>query len=120
MNRSDFKEIAQIRLRDAKALLKSGNYAGAYYLAGYAIECALKACIAKQTRRYEFPPDRKTVEKLYTHDLVGLAKEAGLYAAIEAEGVLNKSFQENWKTVTSWKEGSRYEKHTRAEATDLY
>ena len=41
---------------------------GAYYLAGYAIECALKACIAKATRRYDFP-DRKKVDASHTHDL---------------------------------------------------
>jgi HEPN domain-containing protein len=32
-------------------LLEAGLYAGAYYLAGYAVECALKACIAKKTAR---------------------------------------------------------------------
>ena len=32
---------------DARALLAAGCWAGAYYLAGYALECALKACILK-------------------------------------------------------------------------
>ncbi len=41
---------------DAAALLQAGRYAGAYYIAGYVIECALKACIARNTRQGEFPP----------------------------------------------------------------
>ncbi len=58
-------------------MLDNGLYEGAYYLAGYAVECAIKACIAKQTKRYDFPPDRRTVDKIYSHDLedlIGLAE----------------------------------------------
>lgn len=47
MNRSDFQDLAQIRLAEAAALLQAERFDGAYYLAGYAVECALKACIAK-------------------------------------------------------------------------
>ena len=35
------------RLREARALLGVRCWSGAYYLAGYAIECGLKACIIK-------------------------------------------------------------------------
>jgi len=44
-----------MRLKDAEVLLQKGRNEAAYYLAGYAVECALKACIAKQTKRHEFP-----------------------------------------------------------------
>ena len=47
MNRTDLQQPALTRLAEAKALLAAGFPAGAYYLAGYAVECALKACIAK-------------------------------------------------------------------------
>ena len=40
----------------ADALLKAGRYACAYYISGYAIECALKACIARKTNQDDFPP----------------------------------------------------------------
>jgi HEPN domain-containing protein len=50
MTRRDFQALSATRLREARALLKTGNPEGAYYLAGYAIECALKACVAKKTR----------------------------------------------------------------------
>lgn len=66
--------LAQIRLQEAQALLKAGLPDGAYYLAGYSIECALKACIAKSTRRYDFPPDKKTIDAIYVHNLKGLMK----------------------------------------------
>jgi hypothetical protein len=54
MNRGEFQELAMIRLQDAKMLLDSECYDGAYYLTGYVIECALKACIAKKTKEFDF------------------------------------------------------------------
>jgi len=55
--------LSRIRLQEAKALLSLDFDDGAYYLAGYAVECALKACIAKETRRHEFP-DRKELRQV--------------------------------------------------------
>lgn len=52
MNRKDLKLVAEVRLREAEALLNKRYYDGAYYLTGYAVECALKSCIAKKTKRY--------------------------------------------------------------------
>jgi hypothetical protein len=83
MNRQDFKDIAEIRLRESKALLASRNYSGAYYLCGYVLECALKACIAKQTRRFDFPEKKRTNDS-YTHNLFDLIKTADLQAAFNA------------------------------------
>jgi hypothetical protein len=77
MNRIDFQQIAEIRLQESKALLAAGFPEGAYYLAGYAVECALKACIAKRTQQYDFP-DKKLVDKSYTHDVEKLLDAAGL------------------------------------------
>ena len=67
MNRRSFQKLAEARLLDGKALLKAKRYDAAYYLTGYVIECALKACVAKKTKRYEFP--RKDAGSLYTHGL---------------------------------------------------
>jgi HEPN domain-containing protein len=55
MDRKDFRALSRVWLSEATALLNAGLPDGAYYLAGYAVECALKACIAKETQRYEFP-----------------------------------------------------------------
>jgi HEPN domain-containing protein len=50
MNRTDLQQLAELRIKEARILLDGDSYSGAYYLAGYAIECALKACIAKRTK----------------------------------------------------------------------
>lgn len=70
VNRKDLQSLARTRLAEAKILLDAGRSDGAYYLAGYAVECALKACIARGTQRHEFP-DKKTVDASHTHNLRG-------------------------------------------------
>jgi HEPN domain-containing protein len=47
VNRNGLQDLSKVRLKEATALLNLRMYDGAYYLAGYAVECALKACIAK-------------------------------------------------------------------------
>ena len=69
MKRSDFQKLAEIRIAEAEILLKAKKYDGAYYLAGYAVECALKACVAKRTARYDYP-DKDLANQCYTHKLV--------------------------------------------------
>lgn len=105
-------------MREAQALLKAREYSGAYYLAGYAVECAFKACIAKQFKRYEFP-DKKRVNDSYTHDLKKLADLGGLDGAILDHAGSDDSFRRNWNLVTEWSEKSRYETSDRARARDL-
>jgi hypothetical protein len=70
--RSDLQRLARLRLAEAKVLLKAKLYAGAYHVAGFTIECALKARVARNMCRYQFP-DKKTTEKLFTHALADLA-----------------------------------------------
>lgn len=60
MNRIEWQRIAEERARDAEALLAAGQWSGAYYLAGYAVECGLKACIARQIGQHEFPDKELT------------------------------------------------------------
>jgi hypothetical protein len=71
LNRSDLQQLADDRVRDADALLNTDRWSGAYYICGYVVECALKACISKQTNLHDFP-DKAVVEKSYTHDLTKL------------------------------------------------
>lgn len=117
MNRDELKELTLIRLEDARVLLDSGRYEGAYYLFGYVVECGLKACIAKQTKQYDFP-DRRTVNDSYTHDLTKLIKIAGL--PLEQEMGKNEDFADNWSVVKEWSEESRYEKISENAARDLH
>ena len=53
--RSELKKLANIRLAEAKSLLENGYYDGASYLAGYALEMALKARICKILEIDKFP-----------------------------------------------------------------
>ena len=49
MFKSRWIELAETRRTEALCLLAANLFCGAYYLAGYAIECGLKACIATQS-----------------------------------------------------------------------
>ena len=91
-------------------LLQLGLVDGAFYLAGYAVECAIKACIAKGTRRGEFP-DRKKVESSHSHNLQQLIRVAGLDEACLEHAARDAAFGDNWEYVQSWSEQSRYRKH---------
>ena len=120
MKRADFQELARIRLEDARVLIANERFAGAYYVAGYAIECALKACIAKQTQQYDFPPDRKEVEKIYVHDLKKLVGYAGLQSKLDKNLDSDGTFSDNWNLVKDWREQSRYDSIERKEAKDFF
>ncbi len=119
MNRNLLRQLARVRLRDARILLRNGNYAGAYYLCGYAVECALKACVARKTLRYDFP-DKRAAQHAYTHDLKKLVGLASLQTALDRESQGNPNFELNWSVVKDWTEDSRYQLRDRNEARDLY
>jgi HEPN domain-containing protein len=111
--------VALARLADARALLRARRYDGAYYLAGYVVECALKACIARQFKAATIP-ERGSVDKLYVHDLRLLARYANLEAAIGSEAHTDRQFGTYWLTVQEWHEQSRYQLGRRAiEAQNL-
>lgn len=118
MNRQNLQQLADIRKNEVKVLLDNHQYSGAYYLSGYIVEYALKACIAKQTREYDFP-DKKTVLNSYNHNLVKLVKVANLETDLrQYQG--NRNFESRWLTVRLWREESRYERHDRQKALDIY
>jgi HEPN domain-containing protein len=122
MNRQDFRDLTQIRLAEAQVLLDNGKYDGAYYLCGYAIECALKACIAKMTKSHDFPPKKRVIEKFYTHEISTLLGAAGLEKEFDDFIKRNndKRLERNWAVVIRWNEDSRYAIHSEKEAKDLF
>lgn len=107
MNRFDLQSLSRIRVREARILLDSGSFAGAYYLLGYSVECALKACIAKQVKRFDFP-DKRTVNDSYVHNLDQLLGVAGLRDTLRNDSVINPALGINWSVVKDWSESSRY------------
>lgn len=118
MNRNDLRGLARTRLREAKSLLDSGHHAGAYYLAGYVVECALKACIAKETKRHDFP-HQKRVNASWTHQLTRLVDTAGLSTSLDAESKTDSRFAWCWGVVKEWAEESRYNSIDEKQARDL-
>jgi HEPN domain-containing protein len=117
MNRSDFQDLGKVRLREAKVLLAANAPDGAYYLAGYAVEFALKACIAKSTKRHDFP-ELDRARDSYTHNAKKLIVVAGLESALN-EAVRQSEFGWRWKIVNQWSEESRYSSHSPQEPLDL-
>jgi HEPN domain-containing protein len=118
VNRRDFQTLAQTRLAESKALLEAGFPSGAYYLAGYAVECALKACIAKRTRRHDFP-DKKEADASYTHNLKALIKAARLEEDHKLLSKTERAFRRNWDIVETWSEHVRYEFRDREAAEKM-
>lgn len=117
--RAEFQQLAVARLEEAKVLLDNGKWAGAYYLAGYAVECALKACIAKLMRAEDFP-DKDFAVKCYTHNIESLIALAGLKDLLDAAMVSDAALAANRWTVKDWSEAKRYHSINEAEARALY
>ncbi len=116
MLKSDFERLVQVRVREARLLLAGHEYDGCYYLAGHAVEAALKACIAKATRRYEFP-DKDRANRVFTHDSVKLLREAQLEPAMHAEPA---NLRAKWAVVLKWQVDVRYATgKSRSEAADF-
>ena len=108
MNRRNLQRLSDIRLSEAKVLLDNEYYSGAYYLLGYSVECALKACIAKQVQRHDFP-SRPTVIDSYTHYLRLLLKVSDLELDLLEELIKNPALDRNWTMVRDWTVDSLYE-----------
>lgn len=120
MNRVEFQELAVVRIAEAKALLDAGHFDGAYYLAGYAVECALKACVARLTKPDDFPPHHGVVAKYYTHNVEVLVEHALLNPMRTQDFQANPALAANWAIAKRWSEGSRYTRVTAADANRLY
>jgi HEPN domain-containing protein len=107
VTRKDLKLLAEQRLEEAKVLLAAGRPSGAYYLAGYAIELGLKACIAKAFQP-DTIPTKAFVNAVHTHDLATLVKLAGLAKELD-DAKQDPLFAARWGLVSKWDEESRYE-----------
>lgn len=112
-NRAEFQQLANERFYEAKALLDVGKWNGAYYLAGYAVELALKACIIKRLMATDAFPPKDFSKDCYTHALGKLLGLAGLDAALAAS---NAELKANWGLSKDWSELKRYHLIGEAEA----
>jgi hypothetical protein len=108
LNKNDLERLAQMRIDDAIQLLGSGRASGAFYLAGYSVELAIKACIAKLFQNNAIP-DKALVNAAYTHNLDQLKNIAGLRADLEKDMSGDPKLGANWGIVTKWGPESRYD-----------
>lgn len=122
MDKLHWQQLAERWLVDAKAQLDAHGWSAAYYLAGYAVECALKACILKRVAATPglIFDERRFSEKCWTHQLKELVLLAGLEADHKAQLAENLAFQENWRIVKDWSELSRYRTTSHHKAKRLY
>lgn len=121
MNRADLQELAELRIKEAKILVDAGSYPGAFYLAGYSIECALKAWIAKEIRKYDFPERPEKIKQIYSHDVERLLSLAKLKDRLENDMKFNSDLRAYWNLIVNWNEERRYESGlTEQEARDIY
>ena len=121
VNRAQLRQLAEDRILDAACLLAGGRPAGAYYLAGYAVECGLKACIMAHVQNTGVIfQDKKYAEKCWTHDLEGLLVLANLKPTLDADTAAKPVLSGNWGIAKDWEETSRYQQRTQAEAQALY
>ncbi len=120
MNRADLQVLADVRIDEARALLGLAppRADGAYYLAGYAVECALKAAIAKLNNQYDWP-EKSFVTDCHTHNILALVRLAGLETERAADSSANPALTLNWSIVKDWSERSRYERHSPAKAQKM-
>ena len=121
MNRAELQSMAIERLLDAEVLLAGGRWSFAYYVAGYAVECALKSCVL--TRMVETGgvfTDRKFAEKCWTHDFEELINLAGLRLILQSGFGASAAFAGFWQVAKACEDTSRYQAKTRAEAEALF
>lgn len=107
MSKADLEKLAVVRLEDSIFLLQAKRCSSAYYLAGYAIELALKACIAKLVQPNAIP-DKGFVNAIYVHKLDSLLNTAGLKTIFDSDTKADAELAAYWAIANNWSEESRY------------
>jgi hypothetical protein len=112
LDRANFQRLAHARIEDAKVLLDNQRWDGAYYLAGYAVECGLKSrIIAKMLITDEFP-EKSFSNNCWSHNLTQLVSLAGLKDTLDSDVDVSLS----WTIVKDWNESVRYDLKSASDA----
>ena len=118
--RAEFQLLAHVRLEESKALLDLGRWDGAYYLAGYTLELALKACIIKTLMATDAFPDKEFSKNCYTHSIEKLVALARLENSRKTATDADPDLLTNWALARDWSEEKRYHRIDKTEAEALY
>jgi HEPN domain-containing protein len=106
-SRSDIKQTALQKIKDAELLYHNRRYDNAFYLAGYAVELALKARICKNLDIDNLFNSRY-LRFFKVHDFDTLLIFSGLLEKFDTAKTANVDLYQNWSYICDWKEDSRY------------
>jgi HEPN domain-containing protein len=118
MRKTDLQTLSTRKLEAAHVLAENKMWANAYYLAGYSVELAFKACFAK-TISADTIPDKQLINRVYTHNYTDLRGLAGLKTEFDNRSKTDNLFAANWAICSEWSPDSRYQDKTAAEAQYL-
>ncbi|HZL18800.1 MAG TPA: DNA-binding protein [Polyangia bacterium] len=116
--KKQLEQLADVRANEAKTLFNAGFFSGSYYLAGYALEFALKARIAKNFLA-DAIPERSYVQDIFTHDLKKLMGLAALRKELEQKVQGDPQFAAFWGIASQWDESARYDIWDKVAATAM-
>jgi hypothetical protein len=111
--------LAEQKLADARLLCEAGRYGNSYYLAGYAVELALKAVVATRFVSGVLPDPDLVLRGLYIHDLKKLLDKSELKAKFETAMDGNPELAGSWALVQSWSEAARYRDRMENDVNDF-
>ena len=115
--RTDLEKLVDLRMKEAKILLDHQVWDGAYYLAGYAVEFALKVRIISDLMKSDGFPDLNFAKKFYQHELTALLA----LTKLKDEMTTDPSVSAHWEIAKDWSEQSRYQiGRTEKDAPGLY
>ena len=109
MNRVELQSLSKDRILDAKALIDGQRWSFAYYVTGYAVECALKSCLLSRMPLTGWVFEEKVkIDECLTHDFAKLIKLSGLTDELNRRLASSPAFVGNWGVATQWKVTDRY------------
>ena len=120
LNREKLQLLSESRLKEATVLLENQCWTGAYYMTGLAVECALKAYLARAVQLHDFP-DKAFIVRAYTHKVRELVQlDAALWEQLQNDLKTDLRLKSNWYTVFDWNDENRYEVVEELQARSLF
>ena len=104
----ELQQLALTRLEEVKALSEKGLYDGAFYLAGYVVELALKARICTHLEVDNYLDSGEISRSFKTHNLKNLLILSGLQGKFSREISKNFELLKNWSLILDWTAEHRY------------
>lgn len=119
--RSEWRELAKEHLSDLKALRAAERWSAIYHIAGVAVECGLKAIIAR-TFKLHCWPEKNLEQKIYQHTAKRLEEQLPNFAKTDLQNEQRRDpeFWIHWQLMLSWDVDTRYKSYSQAEADGIY